>query len=141
MITLTPAWHRSRNRAAGTLTTHRPSAPPWTRTAAKFALCLMAILLFSHVAAMAQNLGNAPVFGRAVQGQQATTVEGTILNAVNWGCNICAILIAPALIGIGIWHAKNGRGSLGWIVSGVGLMMLSGMARMAEGFITQAGAV
>jgi hypothetical protein len=32
-----------------------------------------------------ENLGTQPAFGQAVQGQQATTVEGTVLNVVNWG--------------------------------------------------------
>jgi len=36
------------------------------------------------------------------------------------------------------WHFKSGRGYMGWGVSGVALMVISGLGRMAEGFITQA---
>ena len=89
-------------------------------------------------AARAQNLGTSPQFGQAVQGQQATTVEGTVLNIVNWSCNVIAPVIAVACLGIAGWHFKSGRGYLGWGVTGVSLMVISGLGRMAEGFITQA---
>lgn len=104
-------------------------------------LLLSLIVVGSFVApltAAAQNLGQAPVFGQAVQGQQATTVEGTVLNIVNWGCNVIAPVIAIACLGIAGWHFKSGRGYMGWGVSGVALMVISGLGRMAEGFITQA---
>ena len=85
-----------------------------------------------------QNLGTSPQFGQAVQGQQATTVEGTVLNIVNWSCNVIAPVIAVACLGIAGWHFKSGRGYMGWGVTGVALMVISGLGRMAEGFITQA---
>jgi hypothetical protein len=88
--------------------------------------------------AVAQNLGTSPQFGKAVQGQQATTVEGTVLNIVNWGCNVIAPVIAIACLGIAGWHFKSGRGYMGWGVTGVALLVISGLGRMAEGFITQA---
>ena len=94
--------------------------------------------LAAPFAAKAQNLGTSPAFGQAVQGQQATTVEGTVLNIVNWGCNVIAPVIAVACLGIAGWHFKSGRGYLGWGVTGVALMVISGLGRMAEGFITQA---
>ncbi len=108
--------------------------------AMKFALGLIFIgNLAAPFMARAQNLGTSPQFGQAVQGQQATTVEGTVLNIVNWSCNV----IAPVDRGrlpwrIAGWHFKSGRGYLGWGVTGVALMVISGLGRMAEGFITQA---
>ena len=71
-------------------------------------------------------------------GSQATMVEGTVLNIVNWGCNVIAPVIAVACLGIAGWHFKSGRGYMGWGLSGVALMVISGLGRMAEGFITQA---
>ena len=100
-------------------------------------LILMGNLL-APFAARAQNLGTSPQFGQAVQGQQATTVEGTVLNIVNWSCNVIAPVIAVACLGIAGWHFKSGRGYMGWGVTGVSLMVISGLGRMAEGFITQA---
>lgn len=122
-----------------TLTVHRPDEINWVRVIVQFALGLIIIgNLLVPLVATAQNLGTSPQFGQAVQGQQATTVEGTVLNIVNWGCNVIAPVIAVACLGVAGWHFKSGRGYLGWGVTGVALMVISGLGRMAEGFITQA---
>ncbi len=51
-------------------------------------------------------------------------------------------MIAPvfgiACPGIAGWHFKNGRGYIGWGGTGVALILISCLGRMAEGFITQA---
>jgi hypothetical protein len=83
----------------------------WIRVALTFALGLIVLTtLVAPLAASAQNLGTSPQFGQAVQGQQATTVEGTVLNIVNWSCNVIAPVIAVACLGIAGWHFKSGRG-------------------------------
>jgi hypothetical protein len=131
--------HLRTGAAASTHVVHRPEEINWVHVALKF---LLGSILLTNVlvpfAATAQNLGAAPVFGRAVQGEQATTVEGTVLNIVNWGCNVIAPVIAVGCLGIAGWHFKSGRGYLGWGVTGIALMVISGLGRMAEGFITQA---
>lgn len=133
-------WRRPEGAAATSTTViHRPDETNWIRAAL---LLLLSLIFIGSVAlplvATAQNLGTSPQFGQAVQGQQATTVEGTVLNIVNWGCNVIAPVIAVACLGIAGWHFKSGRGYMGWGVSGVALMVISGLGRMAEGFITQA---
>jgi len=140
MRTAPAFWRRSRVSAAtSTLVFQRPDEINWVRVTLQFALGLILLgNLLAPFAATAQNLGTAPAFGKAVQGQQATTVEGTVLNVVNWGCNVIAPVIAIACLGIAGWHFKSGRGYMGWGVSGVSLMVISGLGRMAEGFITQA---
>ena len=139
-MTTAPAfWRRSEVTAAPTIIVHRPETNNTLRAAILLLLSLLFIGSFvAPIAASAQNLGSAPQFGQAVQGQQATTVEGTVLNIVNWGCNVIAPVIAVACLGIAGWHFKSGRGYMGWGVSGVALMVISGLGRMAEGFITQA---
>lgn len=120
----------------------RPEEIAWPRVAVKLLLVSFFLAFFmGPLSAIAQNLGTSPQFGVAVQGQQATTVEGTVLNVVNWGCNVIAPVIAVACLGIAAWHFRSGRGYLGWGVTGVGLMVISGLGRMAEGFITQAQGV
>lgn len=140
MRTASAFWRSSHGSASPiSIAMHRPDETNWLRTALMFVLGL--ILFGSFVvplAANAQNLGTAPQFGQAVQGQQATTVEGTVLNIVNWSCNVIAPVIAVACLGIAGWHFKSGRGYMGWGVTGVSLMVISGLGRMAEGFITQA---
>ena len=133
-------WRRSPLPAStSTRTLNRPDEVNWMHIALKFALGLILVgNLSSPLAAVAQNLGTTPAFGQAVQGQQATTVEGTVLNIVNWSCNVIAPVIAVACLGIAGWHFKSGRGYMGWGVTGVSLMVISGLGRMAEGFITQA---
>jgi hypothetical protein len=122
-----------------TLALHRPDEINWIRIALQLTLGLILLgNLLAPLTATAQNLGTSPVFGKAVQGQQATTVEGTVMNVVNWSCNVIAPVIAVACLGIAGWHFKSGRGYMGWGVTGVALMVISGLGRMAEGFITQA---
>jgi hypothetical protein len=135
MTTTLAFWRPAR---ASATSTHRPKQLNWVHIALKFALAAIFLGNLVPVVANAQNLGTAPQFGQAVQGQQATTVEGTVLNIVNWGCNVIAPVIAVACLGVAGWHFKSGRGYMGWGVSGVALMVISGLGRMAEGFITQA---
>ena len=140
MRTAPTFWRRSPASAStSTLVFGRPNEINWLHVAIKMGLSLILVgNLLAPFAAGAQNLGDAPVFGQAVKGQQATTVEGTVLNIVNWSCNVIAPVIAVACLGIAGWHFKSGRGYLGWGVTGVALMVISGLGRMAEGFITQA---
>ena len=138
---IAPAFCRRSDETAASFTTviHRPDQNNWVRAALMFALALVLLgSVMAPLAASAQNLGTSPQFGQAVQGQQATTVEGTVLNIVNWACNVIAPVIAVACLGIAGWHFKSGRGYMGWGVTGVALMVISGLGRMAEGFITQA---
>lgn len=140
MRTALTYWGRSQASAPrSTLAIQRPDQINWVRVTLQFVLGLILLgNLLAPFAARAQNLGTTPAFGKAVQGQQATTVEGTVLNVVNWSCNVIAPVIAIACLGIAGWHFKSGRGYLGWGVTGVSLMVISGLGRMAEGFITQA---
>jgi len=139
MTTALTFWRPARRSAGESPSViHRPKTPNWVHIALKFALGLILIGNLAPLVANAQNLGTSPQFGQAVQGQQATTVEGTVLNIVNWGCNVIAPVIAVACLGVAGWHFKSGRGYMGWGVTGVALMVISGLGRMAEGFITQA---
>jgi hypothetical protein len=138
-MTSAPAfWRRQASATSSIKVFHRPIDSNWIRAALMFALWLILLGNLAPLAANAQNLGTSPQFGQAVQGQQATTVEGTVLNIVNWGCNVIAPVIAVACLGVAGWHFKSGRGYMGWGVTGVALMVISGLGRMAEGFITQA---
>jgi hypothetical protein len=139
MTTALAFWRPARASATSTHSViHCPKKPNWVHIALKFALAAIFLGNLVPVVANAQNLGTSPQFGQAVQGQQATTVEGTVLNIVNWGCNVIAPVIAVACLGVAGWHFKSGRGYMGWGVTGVALMVISGLGRMAEGFITQA---
>jgi hypothetical protein len=79
--------------------------------------------------------GNAPAFNKAVQGESAGTVEGTIENAMNWLGNVICPLLA---VGAGVHTVMQLRAGGKWLPSaatGVGLLSISGIIRMAEYFI------
>jgi hypothetical protein len=85
---------------------------------------------------VAQNTGGAPVFNKAVQGQQATQPEGTLLNVVNWVGNVVAPLLAVGAVVMAVISYANGRGVARWAVTAVGLLMISGLTRLIEAWIT-----
>jgi hypothetical protein len=89
----------------------RPAERNWSYLGNRIALLLMLLgqfLPFITFNANAQNLGAQPAFGQAVQGQQATTPEGTLLNVVNWSCNVIGPVIGVARFGVPAWHYKSG---------------------------------
>jgi hypothetical protein len=98
-------------------------------------------LAMAPAAAVAQNLGQQPATGQAVQGQQATTPEGTFLNFVNWiGNVICPVGAGLAVVGC-IVQWRSGRNFAGWAATAGGLLMVSGLLRFIEYLITNAQAV
>src|SRR5947207_4258101 len=66
-------------------------------------VCIIGATALAPAVSVAQNLGNTPATGRAVQGQTAAQPEGALLNLVNWVCNvICPVgsgmaVVAPIL--------------------------------------------
>src|SRR5947209_19047493 len=82
------------------------------------------------------NTGYAPVFNKAVQGQQATQPEGTLLNIVNWIGNVACPLLAVGAIVMAVISYTNGRGVARWAVTAVGLLMSSGRTRLIEAGLT-----
>ncbi len=98
-------------------------------------LLVIASLQLYPVASRAQNPGSAPVFNRAVQGQQATQPEGTVLNIVNWIGNVISPLLAVGCVVMALISYTNGRGVMRWVVTAVGLLMISGLTRLIEAWI------
>jgi hypothetical protein len=97
---------------------------------------LFALLSFP-VAGMAQNLGAAPAVGKAVQGQQATQVEGAVLNVVNWICNVICPVIAAGCFVSAAFKYQAGRPHMSSIVGGGIFLAVSAVTRLIEYFIAQ----
>lgn len=98
-------------------------------------------LALAPAAAVAQNLGTQPATGQAVQGQNASTPEGTFLNFVNWVGNvICPVGAGLAVVGC-IINWRSGRNYIGWAATAGGLLMVSGALRLIEFLIQNAQAV
>src|SRR5438067_12287325 len=105
------------------------------RAAVALALCLV----IAQSVALAQNLGAAPQVNVAVQGQTGAQPEGAFLNFVNWIGNV----IAPVGAGVAVLGAigsyATGRGTFRWLVTGAGLLAISGVTRLIEFRIAEGG--
>jgi len=101
------------------------------------ALALLGVaLLLCGTYAWAQNLGKAPQFNKAVQGQTGAQPEGAFLNFINWVGNVIAPVGAGgAVLGaIGCW--VTGRGFGRWLLAAGALLAVSGLTRLVEFWIT-----
>lgn len=96
----------------------------------------MALVQVFPIVMLGQNTGSAPVFDKAVQGQQATQPEGTLLNIVNWIGNVVSPLLAVGAVVMAVISYTQGRGVVRWAVTAVGLLMISGLTRLIEAWIT-----
>jgi len=97
---------------------------------------VLALQIFPLVA-FAQNLGNAPVLNRAVQGQRASQPEGAILNMVNWVGNVIAPISAALCVVMAVVSYSQGRGVMRWLITAAGLLAISGLTRLIEFWINQ----
>ncbi len=111
-----------------------------SRRTSLLAVLFIACLQLYPVSSIAQNPGNAPVFNKAVQGQEATQPEGTVLNIVNWIGNVIAPLLAVGAVVMAVVSYTQGRGVVRWAVTAIGLLMISGLTRLIESWITSGGA-
>jgi hypothetical protein len=112
----------------------------WRATRRRFALLyLLAIvsLQLSPFMSYAQNLGQQPATGQAVQGQTAAQPEGTVLNLVNWVGNVIAPVGAALAVVMAVVPYSQGRGAMRWTVTAGGLLVVSGLTRLIEFWIAQ----
>jgi hypothetical protein len=107
-----------------------------TRIAALF-LFLIILLQFSPLLVQAQNLGGTPATNKAVQGQTAAQPEGAFLNLVNWVGNVIAPVGAALCVVMAIINYTHGRGVARWAIAAAGLLMVSGLTRLIEFWISQ----
>jgi hypothetical protein len=87
--------------------------------------------------ALAQNLGSQPAVNKAVQGQTASQPEGAFLNLVNWIGNVIAPVGAALCVVMAIVSYTHGRGVARWVVAAAGLLLVSGLTRLIEFWISQ----
>lgn len=102
------------------------------------AIGILAMTLFQvlPVALEGQNLGSAPAFKKAVQGETAAQPEGTLLNVVNWVGNVIAPLLAVGAVVMAVISYSQGRGAARWAVTAVCLLLISGLTRLVEFWIS-----
>ena len=98
---------------------------------------LVIITLFqcAPLVSFAQNLGQQPATGQAVQGETAAQPEGTVLNLVNWVGNVIAPVGAALAVVMAVVSYSQGRGVMRWSVTAAGLLVISGLTRLIEFWI------
>jgi len=89
----------------------------------------------------AQNLGATTQTGKAVLGQNAYQVEGSVMNLVNWIGNVICPIGAGLAVVATVLAWRTGRGYLPWALTAGGLLGISMLTRLAEYFITNGTAV
>jgi hypothetical protein len=100
-------------------------------------LFLIILLQFSPSLVQAQNLGGTPATNKAVQGQTAAQPEGAFLNLVNWVGNVIAPVGAALCVVMAVINYTHGRGVARWAIAAAGLLMVSGLTRLIEFWISQ----
>ena len=112
--------------------------PDWINTNRSFVLVyllMICLLQFSPLVSNAQNLGQSPQTGQAVQGQTAAQPEGTVLNLVNWVGNVISPVGAALAVVMAVVSYSQGRGVMRWAVTAAGLLVISGLTRLIEFWI------
>lgn len=110
----------------------------WKDARYRFALAslvIVASLQLFPLMSSAQNLGQQPATGQAVQGQTAAQPEGTVLNLVNWVGNVISPVGAALAVVMAVVSYSQGRGVARWAVTAAGLLVISGLTRLIEFWI------
>ena len=82
-------------------------------------MCWLALLFMigavtlGPVMAIAQTTGSSPTFNATVQGQSASTVEGTFGNVVNYIGNVICPVGAALMVAACLVQVKSGKGWVG----------------------------
>src|SRR5579863_2004148 len=112
----------------------------WNCGNARYRLALASFLVVASLQLVplmtfAQNLGQQPATGQAVQGQTAAQPEGTVLNLVNWVGNVISPVGAALAVVMAVISYSQGRGVARWAVTAAGLLVISGLTRLIEFWI------
>ena len=108
----------------------------WQKRLALGGLLVIVSLHFMSLVSYAQNLGQQPATGQAVQGQTAAQPEGAVLNLVNWVGNVIAPVGAALAVVMAVVAYSQGRGVARWAVTAGGLLVISGLTRLIEFWIS-----
>ena len=117
----------------------RPDERKHTRRLLWVALALMIIGVVLGPATsimMAQSSATAPVFNATVQGQSASTMEGTLANVVNYIGNVLCPIGSALMVAATVIQVKSGRSWVPTAVVAVALLAVSGITRLIESMVT-----
>jgi hypothetical protein len=108
----------------------------WRQRLALAGLLIIVSLQLVPLTSYSQNLGQQPATGQAVQGQTAAQPEGAVLNLVNWVGNVIAPVGAALAVVMAVIAYSQGRGVARWAVTAGGWLVISGLTRLIEFWIS-----
>jgi len=115
----------------------KPDAARHQRITCWLALMFMVgAITLGPVMAIAQTTGASPTFNATVQGQSASTVEGTFGNVVNYIGNVICPVGAALMVAATLVQVKSGKGWVGSAITAGGLLAVSGITRLSETMVT-----
>ena len=115
----------------------KPDAARHQRITCWLALMFMVgAITLGPVMAIAQTTGASPTFNATVQGQSASTVEGTFGNVVNYIGNVICPVGAALMVAATLVQVKSGKGWVGSAITAGGLLAVSGITRLIETMVT-----
>src|SRR5260370_4529784 len=97
----------------------------------------MVLMQSALTVASAQNLGGTPQLNKAVQVQTAAQPEGAFLNFVDRVGNVIAPVGAALCVVVAIVSYVHGRRVARWAIAALALLLVSGLTRLIEFWITQ----
>ena len=112
------------------------SRADWRQRLVLASLLVIVSIQLTPLISYAQNLGQSPATGQAVQGQTAAQPEGAVLNLVNWIGNVIAPVGAALAVVMAVIAYSQGRGVARWAVTAGGLLVISGLTRLIEFWIS-----
>jgi len=101
-----------------------------------FLLFILAVAVAAPVSIVAQTTGSTPTFNATVQGQSASTVEGTFANVVNYVGNVICPIGAALMVAATVVQVKSGKSWVPTGVTAIGLLGVSGITRLIESMVT-----
>ena len=107
----------------------------WWQRLALASFLVIVWLQLMPLTSYAQNLGQQPATGQAVQGQTAAQPEGAVLNLVSWVGNVIAPVGAALAVVLAVVAYSQGRGVARWAITAGGLLVVSGLTRLIEFWI------
>ena len=99
-------------------------------------LLIVGVVLSGPVAVWAQTAGTSPTFDATVQGESASTVEGTLAQVVNYVGNVLCPIGAGLMVAATVVQVKNGKSWMPTGLTAMGLLGVSGITRLMEGMVT-----
>jgi hypothetical protein len=91
--------------------------------------------VLAPAASFGQTSGATPTFNATVQGQSASTLEGSFANVVNYVGNVICPIGAGLMVAATVVQVRNGKSWAPTGITAMGLLGVSGITRLIESMV------